>query len=918
MNRHSKFILLVLECTLSLMLVVGCGARQTKFHIGVSQCSDDEWRSQMNDEIRREALFHDDADVEIRVSDDDNAKQIADIEYFINNDFDIIIVSPREAKALTPVIRKAYEKGIPVIVFDRAIEGEYYTSFMKLDNEGIGRAAAEYAVQAVHGREGRVIELRGLDDSSPAIERHAGFSKIIDSVDNLTIEASVPAYWKKDAAYNATDSLLNLHPDINLIYAHNDLMAIGAAEAIRKHNLSGITVIGTDAAPALGIKAVADSMIDATFIYPTEGERVIKNALAILKGQHYDRIDLVPAHFAVDASNAGILLRQNQLLADRTGKIEVMNARNNLMQSRHQTQQYLLIAAVIAGVLLAIMIIFLFRYLRQRRKYEKILTDKNRQLSDERDRQTQLYNQLEEATRSKLVFFTNVSHDLRTPLTLIYEPVSQVAEAPYLTPVHRSMMQLAMRNLRILRRMIEQILDFRQYQNGKTELKSEELCPVRYISEWADAFRAIAAKRHIRFMVRIEAGETDSAAVDIEKLERVFFNIVSNAFKYTRDAGEITVMFSMDTDRMVLRVSDTGIGISKEDQLHIFDRFYQVDKVHPTGSGIGLSLTKAFVEVMGGEITVESAPGQGSVFTVTLPVTHVEDRVEAERGSAGEAVDFEQEVISELQPVEKEALDLDNERPLLLVIDDNPDILTLVQDLLPDTYNIITATDGRTGFRLAKRYVPSLVICDLMMPGMDGLEFCRLVKDEISTSHIPVLILTACKLDEQRVQSYESGADSFISKPFSADVLRSRVDNLLANRKRIHDLYVDPERGGSNPDFVRNLPSTNDPNAVESQFYGAFLDKVMENYKNSELSIKDIADAMGMGAPQLSRKIKALTSLTPVDIIRSVRLREARKLILSTEMSISEIAYEVGFSSPQYFSKCFRDEFSTTPTELRQ
>ncbi len=917
MKRVETFILAA--AFLVMLLSGGCSSEQPKFRIGVSQCSDDDWRSQMNDEIRREALFHDNAEVEIRISNDDNAKQIEDIEYFINHNFDILIVSPREAKALTPVIRKAYEKGIPVIVFDRAIDGEYYTSYMKLDNEGVGRAAAQYVVQSVKGKEGKIIELRGLDDSSPAIDRHNGFRDGIDSMDHIRVVASVPAFWKQEAAFNAMDSLLTMHPDVNVVYAHNDLMAIGAARAVRKHKLSGVKVIGTDAVPALGIKAVADSLIDATFVYPTEGDRVLRTALAILNGEHFERVDMVPAHIAVDSTNAEILMRQNQLLTDRTRKIEVMNARNTLMQSRHRTQQYLLIATGIAAILLVMVIIFLIRYLNQRRRYEKILTDTNEELSRERDRQNELYSQLEEATRSKLVFFTNVSHDLRTPITLISEPISQVAQADYLTPAHRSMMQLAMRNLRILKRMIEQILDFRQYQNGKMDLNCEELCPVRYIREWADAFQAIAAKRHIRFSIIIDADENASAAVDIEKLERIFFNIVSNAFKYTADSGSITVRFSMNPRDLVISVTDTGIGISEEDAKHIFDRFYRVDKVHPTGSGIGLSLTKAFVEVMGGEINVESAPGKGSVFTVILPIKHIEKHSEPKNSIVNTDADFEQDVVSELQPVEREASGLDSERPLILIVDDNPDILIFLQDLLSAKYNIITATDGNTGLRLAKRYVPSLVISDLMMPSIDGLELCREIKAEITTSHIPVLILTACKLDEQRVQSYESGADSYISKPFSAKVLTSRVENLLAGRKRINDLYSSLDRNNAHAeDNSRDLPATNDPHEVESRFYREFLDKVMQRYKDSELSVKDIAEALGMGSTQLSRKIKALTSLTPVDIIRNIRVREARKLILTTEMSISEIAYEVGFSSPQYFSKCFRDEYSVTPSDLRQ
>lgn len=306
------------------LIQTGCGEPQPKFRIGVSQCSDDAWRSQMNDEIRREMLFHDDAEVEIRSSDDDNDRQIKDIDYFIDNGFDIIIVSPREANAITPVIKKAYDKGIPVIVFDRSINGDSYTSYIKLDNYGIGRAAAEYAVHALGDGPAKIIEIRGLDDSSPAKERHRGFNNVIDSTRDKTVVASVTAGWNETPAYMLTDSLLKLHPDVKLVYAHNDVMALGASKALKKHDRDDVIVLGTDAAPALGITAVADSMIDATFIYPTEGERVIRKAMAILKGENYDRIEDVPAQYAVDRSNADILLKQNKLIADKTHQIEML------------------------------------------------------------------------------------------------------------------------------------------------------------------------------------------------------------------------------------------------------------------------------------------------------------------------------------------------------------------------------------------------------------------------------------------------------------------------------------------------------------------------------------------------------------------------------------------------------------------
>lgn len=921
--KKSLFFLLIAMA----LHLASCGESEPLYRIGVSQCSDDEWRRQMNEEINREALFHPEAKIEIRTSDDDNGMQIADIEYFIKNGFDLIIVSPREAKAITPAIKEAYDKGIPVIVFDRAIEGESYTSYMKLDNYGIGRAAARYAVQALPAGHRRIVELRGLDDSSPAIDRHSGFMSVADSVDDFTVLASVPAYWLQEPASAVMDSLLNVYPDIDAVYAHNDRMAIGAAQAARRHGRDDIMILGTDAAPSLGIKAVSDSIIDATFVYPTEGARVVRTAINILRGEHFERIDNVPSRYAVDASNADILLRQNELLSERTRQLEQLNERNVFFQTRQQWQQYVLLTLFVGAILLIVTVVMLIRFLNQRKKYNTILVEKNAQLEAEHERQEQLYAQLEEATRSKLVFFTNVSHDLRTPLALISEPVRQVSKADYLTPAHRSLMDMAMRNLRILNRLIEQILDFRRYQNGRLDVKMEEVMPCRLIGEWGESFRELSKRRNITFtMSRADADATSGScpktlAVDVEKFERIFFNLLSNAFKYTPDGGEISVECGFENEGSEFRlcVRDSGIGISEEDCEKIFDRFYQVDKVHHSGSGIGLSLTKAFVEIMGGSIAVKSGDGRGSEFTVILPVRHAEDE-DLKAGSAEEAQGAlpanHLEMLADLEQSAGETQKLDREKELVLVVDDSPDILMLLQEILGEEYNVMTAPDGASGLRLATRFVPGLIISDIMMPGMDGLEFCRKVKAEVSTSHIPIMMLTACKLEEERVRSYDSGADGFISKPFTSDLLLSRVRNLLLNRKRIYDLYAD-----GTSEFVirkrRSLPATNDADEVESEFYGSFIAEVGKRYTDSEVSIKDFADALGIGATQLTRKIKALTGLTPVEIIRNYRLRVARKQLLSTENSVSEIAYDVGFSSPQYFARCFREAFGMTPSDLR-
>ncbi|MDE6766311.1 MAG: substrate-binding domain-containing protein, partial [Duncaniella sp.] len=486
MHRIILYSLLLLAMFLS---TAGC-TEQKVYKIGVSQCSRDDWRTKMNDEINREIMFHEEAVVEIRSADDDNARQIEDIRYFADNGFDIVIVSPNEAAELTPVIREVYESGLPVIIFDRNIIGDTYTARIGVDDEAIGRSAAHYAFHLL-GEGKEAIEICGLTGSTPAKGRHDGFARVyVEGGGRL--RASVPADWNKEDAVRVADSLLRLYPETGLIYAHNDRMAIGASEVARKAGRDDIKIIGIDAAPEIGIRAVADSLIDATFLYPTEGHRIIQTALAILKGEPFERETVLPASSAVDLTNADILLLQNETLKQETGKMKLLKASIDDYWAKHSSQTSLFYASIAIIVLLFGVAFLLLRAYWQHSRHQKMLMAQNRLLEEERDKQKQLNRQLSEATQSKLMFFTNVSHDLRTPLTLISEPVAQLAEAENLTPRQHTLIAIADKNVRILRRLINQILDFRKYENDKLDLRLSEIDFGRVVEDWMESFHTVA------------------------------------------------------------------------------------------------------------------------------------------------------------------------------------------------------------------------------------------------------------------------------------------------------------------------------------------------------------------------------------------------------------------------------------------
>lgn len=434
----------------TLVMTSGC-TKDRVYKIGVSQCSQDDWRMKMNDEINREIMFHEDAVVEIRSADDSNQKQIDDIRYFVDNGFDIIIVSPNEAAALTPVIKDVYDRGIPVIVFDRNILGDTYTARIGVDDEGIGVSAARYALHMLESGTD-AIEIYGRPGSTPAAGRHKGFSETFARGGGRLL-ATVPGNWNKEDAMLAVDSLLGIYDKIDLIYAHNDRMAIGASEVARRHGRDNIRIIGIDAAPAIGIQAVADSVIDATFLYPTEGHRLVRTAIAVLKGEPYEREVILPASSAVDLTNADILLRQNEALRVETDKMKLLKKRIDDYWEKHSSQTLLFYASMVIIVLLFGVVFLVLRAYWQHKRHQKVLLEQNRELEEQRDKQKELNSRLEEATQSKLMFFTNVSHDLRTPLTLISEPVAQLAHADNLTQQQHTLINIADKNVRILKRL---------------------------------------------------------------------------------------------------------------------------------------------------------------------------------------------------------------------------------------------------------------------------------------------------------------------------------------------------------------------------------------------------------------------------------------------------------------------------------
>lgn len=902
----------IVSVVLFILALTSCKRDTPRYVIGMSQCSDDSWRHKMNDEILREAMFYEGVSVEIRSAHDDNRRQQEDIQYFIDKKVDLLIVTPNEAAPITPIVEEAFDKGIPVIVVDRKILSDKYTAFMGADNYEIGREVGKYLAAKLGGK-GNVVELTGLSGSTPAMERHQGFMSAISRYPDIHLLARADAAWEREPGRIIMDSLLRIYPKIDAVYSHNDRIAPGAFEAAEKlGRAKDIVFVGIDALPGKGngVELVLDSVLDATFIYPTNGDKVLEMAMNILEKKPFARETTMETAI-VDPINAPVMKLQTAHIAELDKKIETLNGRISGYLSRYANQQVVLYGSLLVLLLVAGLLLVAYKALRVKNrlnielsKQKKQLEEQRDTLSEQRDQLIQLSHQLEEATHAKLVFFTNISHDFRTPLTLVADPVEQLLADKDLSGDQHRLLLLVQRNVNILLRLVNQILDFRKYENGKMEYTPVAIDMLQCFENWNESFLAAARKKHIRFSFDSMPDTDYHTLADVEKLERIYFNLLSNAFKFTPENGKVTVCLSAQEKEgqnfFRFTVANTGSLISAEHICSIFDRFYKID-MHHAGSGIGLALVKAFVEMHGGTIQVESDERQGTMFTVELPVCSC--------APVAEPLSLEasgQELPVELSGDEEEQEPgYDSSRMSVLIIDDNADIRSYVHGLLNAEYSVIEAANGSEGIRKAMKYVPDLIISDVMMPGMDGIECCRRLKSELQTCHIPVILLTACSLDEQRIQGYDGGADSYISKPFSSQLLLARIRNLIDSHQRLKQFFGD-----------RQTLAKEDICDMDKDFVEKFKTIIEEKMSDSALNVEDLGKDMGLSRVQLYRKIKSLTNYAPNELLRMARLKRAASLLASSELTVAEIAYEVGFTSPSYFTKCYKEQFGESPTEF--
>ena len=851
-----------------------------KYVIGVSQCSEDIWRDKLNNELVMSTYQHDNVTLKFASANDNDRLQKQQIEQFIKEGVNLLIVSPNQIHTISSVIDKAYDAGIPVILFDRKTDSRKYTAFIGADNYEAGHEIGYFIGQQLEGK-GNIAEICGLQASSPAIERNRGFMDALKNYPDIKVVARGYGDWIKESGVTAMDSILvQSKESFQYVFAQNDRMALGALQSIKKHKVKGIKIVGIDALPVPGggMENVRDGNLEASYIYPTRGDSVMQLALNILEKKPYKRDNYLKGALVTKA-NANVLLMQNEEMNKQTARLNALHGKVDtyLVQYNHQ-KMYIVLFSIILLLLIGIMV-YIYRTILMKRRIE------------------------EEANKAKLQFFTNISHELRTPLTLIADPVNYIIHDDNLNSQQRSMLQIVQRNVLVLTQLVSEILDFRKVQNGKMELRLSDFNLAESMKQWIKLFSASAQKKHIT--ISMDAPDTIMLRADQDKIERICYNLLSNALKYTSEGGEISLMAKEEGGRVMISVADNGCGISSDELPYIFDRFYQA-KNAGRGTGIGLAIVKAFTELHHGEVSATSIEGKGSTFTIHIPVrqkgevtNQPTEKIEqlVEPSSAEEVPNQARHIDELIQPYQ-------TDKPEVLIIDDNIDIRTYLRSVLSEKYNVSEAANGKAGLELARKIVPDIVLSDIMMPVMDGLAFCQQLKTDKAISHIPVILLTARSLDEQRAEGYEHGADAYLSKPFSLRLLLSRIDNLIESRKKLNQTWSK----GVEDDEIGNIS-----NEIDKSFLKQLRKIIQENLANSDLSVEQIGDEIGLSRVQLYRKVKALTGYSPVEIVRKARLTRARHLLQTTERTVSEVAYAVGFSTPSYFSKCYKDEFGESP-----
>lgn len=897
---------------LSLGFLVSCSETSDKktINIGFSQgLGDHPWRDEMNHAMEVQASLHSEINLKIYKAEDDLNQQISDIETMINEKLDVIIISPIESDTVVPIIEKAFNLGIPIVLLDRKINSDMFTTYIGADNIEVGREAGKYMLTSSKDLI-NIIEIKGDDSSSPTKERSIGFHEIVDKQESFNLIKTFKGFQANEFKHTL-DSLGD--KNIDFIFAFNDDLASQAWETARKAGVeSNIKFIGVDGLNFEngGIQMVLDGKFSATILYPTGGAEAIESALRISKGESVSKRQVLSTTI-IDRFNADIMKNQFDKIDEQQAIIESQVGAVKKREELYYSQNSMLKLSITILIMILILTIYTVYSILIIRKKNRQLTLTNEKITIQRNQIEKIANEVKESNEAKLNFFTGLSHEFKTPLTLILGAIESLKESYIIkgsTPPYE--IELVNKNSNRLLRLINNLLDFRKIENKMFNMGASKTNVYNFTYGVYRDFENESKRRGIDFKIQTNNKDLE-LYFDRNLMDKVYFNLLSNAFKFTPDNGEITISIVEDPKRneVAIHFKDNGIGIPADEIKDVFEPFFKGSNNRKNSSGIGLHLSKQFIELHLGKIEVKSVQGTEFIITLAKGSGHFDGN---QLISQTEVIDaFDWDAISEIIPMERNLLhsssNADDDRYTILLIEDNEDLLFFLKNKFSTDFQIILSK-GEDAEEKAFDVIPDIVICDVNLPGTSGFELCEILKNDLRTSHIPIIILTAMSNKESYLQGLKAGADLYLTKPFSYSILMQSIQSLLYNREKLRYYYTNN---------ISKLVSNKSFGNVEQEFIVKLNSYITENLDNSDFSVENLAVDLHMSRVQLYRKVKAIVGVSVSDYINNFKLEIAKGMLDNTQLNISQIAYKNGFSSPNYFSTVFKNKYGISPNAYR-
>ncbi|WP_447642878.1 MULTISPECIES: substrate-binding domain-containing protein [Chitinophagaceae] len=898
-----------------------------QYVIGFSQSGEaDAWRKSMLDEMNRELLFHPNLKMIYKETHDNVPVQIKQVNELLDQGIDVLIISATDATQLVPVVTKVYRSGIPVIVLDRNIASQNFTNHIGADNKQIGAIAGKYIANILNGK-GNILEITGQTSSSPAIDRSTGFDSVVKLYPQLHIAFKVQGDWLAQTARSKLEDIGPQLVNVQAVFAHNDVMGNAASYFIDSIAHRKIPVIGVDAlpGPGLGLEMVKTGRLTGSIIYPTGGKEAIRNAALLASNKKLPRQTVLKTAL-IDSTNVETLEMQLDKIASQQEDIEAQQHMLHAQQKIYKSQRtYITILGIFVGLLLLAATLLWYSRIVNRR-INRALYKKNRDINSKNEQIKQMSLEAQETHEAKINFFTKISHEFRTPLSLIITPLEDILTNPKLSKELKAAMLMMKKNAYRLLQLVTQLMDLRKIEFGKFQLQVSQDDIVDFSREVLQSFDGLARQRHITIRVA-SVSRAIHCFFDAYIVEKILLNLLSNAFKFTPDGGDIQIRIKEDREcnEVILVVEDTGYGMDEVTQKLLFSFFHSHQKRQIQSNGIGLSLVRELVLLHHGKVSVDSQPGIGTKVSFSIPLEYDYDLQEVLPNVEGKAIAESENLIYTMAldnsgamedvPDASNLYSGNSKRSTVLIVEDNDDLRNMLYRKLTGFYDVATAKDGKSAIKALYELLPDLIVCDIMLPDMDGLEITRRCKNDIKTSYIPVVLLTARTSDQQYKEGLKSLANAYVTKPFHFDVLLETINSLLANNFLLKEHYTslgNTHRSSHVSDNVAESSNTKQ----NRKFVTDFISVVEQNLANEQLNVQMICNAMHISKVQLYRKVKSLMKTNVNEYILSARILKAKSYLLDGELTIAEIAFKTGFSTSSYFSTVFKRLTGTPPSEF--